>query len=81
MGSVTDTAAPVPAGDADAAAPSAMPEVVDQVALARLYGDAASLTLEPAEPHGVVVTMTLPWRPAAAPEDEVAYALHVPDRR
>src|SRR5574343_500242 len=39
MGSVTDTAAPVPAGDADAAAPSAMPEVVDQVALARLYGE------------------------------------------
>ncbi len=39
MGSVTDTAAPVPAGDANAAAPSAMPEVVDQVALARLYGE------------------------------------------
>ena len=39
MGSVTDTAAPVPAGDADAAAASAMPDVVDQVALARLYGE------------------------------------------
>ena len=36
MGSVTDTAAPVPAGDADAAAPSAMPEVVE---FHRMSGD------------------------------------------
>ncbi len=51
--------------------------------LARLHGDAASLRIEPADPHGVVVTMTLPYRTAgdAANEDEVVYALHVPDRR
>ncbi len=50
--------------------------------LARLYGDGAALAVEPAQPHGVRVTLTLPYRePDAAPgEEKVAYALHVPDR-
>ncbi len=50
--------------------------------LARLYGDAASLAIAPADPHGVRVTLELPYREAAdAPQEErVAYALHVPDR-
>ncbi len=50
--------------------------------LARLYGDAASLAITPAEPLGVAVTLRLPYREAADTEQEerVAYALHVPDR-
>lgn len=51
--------------------------------LARLYGDAATLRVENAPPHGVVVTMTLPYREAAGggPQETEAYAVHVPDRR
>ncbi len=51
--------------------------------LEQLYGDAASLRVEPAEPHGVRVTMTLPYRTesGAGNDEEVGDALHVPDRR
>ena len=46
--------------------------------LARLYGDVASLELVEARPHGVTVTLTLPWRVADAGHEEVAYAVHQP---
>ena len=51
--------------------------------LRQLYGEAASLTLENAEPRGAVATMTLPYRvaPAAAdPETLELHALHGVDR-
>ena len=51
--------------------------------LRQLYGDAALLTLENAEPRGTVATMTLPYRPAsgaADPEILEVHALHGVDR-
>ena len=50
--------------------------------LARLYGDETALAITPAIPHGVVVTLRLPYRTEelAANEGRVAYDLHVPDR-
>jgi signal transduction histidine kinase len=51
--------------------------------LARLYGDAAHLTLAAAVPHGVVATVELPYREGAeAPrEEEGTYVVHDADRR
>jgi signal transduction histidine kinase len=50
--------------------------------LERLYGPDASLAIESIAPHGVRVTLTIPYREpeSLSYEDPVAYALHVPDR-
>ena len=51
-------------------------------ALAQLYGEHASLTIAPASPHGVQVTIKIPYRAEArvAFEGSQPYALHMPDR-
>ena len=51
--------------------------------LAQLYGPLAKLTVADAVPHGVVVTVELPYREAgASPEEEAGtYVVHDADRR